>query len=54
MTFLFITLKVQDIHYLFFQKVFLSHFFAILYFEVPMWSHPKVTIPSKVAIEEGC
>ena len=26
LTFLFITLKVQDIHYLFFQKVFLSHF----------------------------
>ena len=32
LTFLFITLKVQNIRYLFFT------FFAILLFEVPMWS----------------
>ena len=35
--FLFITLKVQDIHYLF-SKSTLFTFFAILFFEVPIWS----------------
>ena len=45
LTFLFITLKVQDIHYLFSKSIPFT-FFAILFFEVSMWStcfsHPKV------------
>ena len=48
LTFLFITLKLQDIHYLFFKN-YSFHIFAILFFEVPMgsarFSHPKVTTP---------
>ena len=46
LTFLFITLKDQDMHHF-------SHFtfFAILFSEVPMWStrfsNPKVTIPQE-------
>ena len=35
--FLFITLKVQDIHYLFSKSIPFT-FFAILFFEVPMFS----------------
>ena len=50
LTFLFITLKVQDIHYLFSKSIPFT-FFAILFFEVPMWStrfsHPKLTTPRK-------
>ena len=42
----YITLKVQDIHYLF-SKSIPFIFFVILFFKVPMWStrfsHPKVT-----------
>ena len=45
LTFLFTTLKVQDIRYLFSKSIPFT-FFAILSFEVPMWSthfsHPKV------------
>ena len=48
LTFPFITLKVQDIHYLFSKSIPFT-FFAILIFEVPKWSicfsHPKVTTP---------
>ena len=51
LTILLITLKVQDIHY-FFSKSISFTFFAILFFEVSMWStrfsHPKGTTP-KVA-----
>ena len=50
LTFLFITLKVQDIHYLFSKSIPFT-FFAILFFEVLMWStrfsHPKLTTPRK-------
>jgi len=46
LTILVITRRVQDIHY-FFSKSIPFTFFAILFFEVPMWStrfsHPKVT-----------
>ena len=51
LTFLFITLKVEDIHYLF-SKCIPFTLSAILFFEVPMWStrfsHPKV------AKAQGC
>ena len=50
LTFRFISLKVQDIHYCF-QKVFLSHFLRFYLFEVPMYSthfgHPTITTPRK-------
>ena len=52
LTFLFITLKVQDMHHF-------SHFtfFAILFSEVPMWStrfsNPKVTIPQEQQASES-
>ena len=56
LTILFTTLKVQDKHYPF-SKVFPSSFFAILFFEVPMWStclcHSKVTIPQKQRASES-
>ena len=57
LTFLFINLKVQDIHYLFSKSVPFTYF-VILFFEVPMWSthfsHPKVTTPQKKqAFESG-
>ena len=47
-----LSLKVQDIYTLpFFQRVFLSHLFANIFFAVPMWStrfsHPKVTATRK-------
>ena len=51
LTILFITLKAQDSYITFFQKNIPFTFFAILFFEVPMWStrfsHPKVTTPRK-------
>ena len=57
LTFPFITLKVQDIHYLFSKSIPFT-FFAILFFEVPMWStrfsHPKVTIPRKKRASKSC
>ena len=60
LTFLFITLDVQDIHYLFLKIIFCT-FLAILFFEVPMWStcfshqiHFNDPSSAKVAIEEGC
>ena len=62
LTFLFITLKVLDIHYLYSKSIPFT-FFAILFSEVPTWStgfsHPKVMTPKsseppKVAIAEGC
>ena len=62
LTFLFITLKVQDINYLFSKSIPFTSF-VILVFQVPMWStrysHPKVTAaessePPKVARAEGC
>ena len=47
LTFLLITLKVQDIHYLF-SKVFLSHFLRFYFLKCPVWStrssNPKVAI----------
>ena len=49
LTFLFITLKVQDMHH-FLSKSIPVQFFAIFFFEVPMYmwsthfSHLKVTI----------
>ena len=47
---LFITLKVQDIHYLCSKSIPFT-VFVILFFQVPMWSsrfsHPKVTTPQK-------
>ena len=69
LTFLFITLKVQDIHvlYLFSKSIISFTFFAILFFEVPMWStrfrHPivrtpppplKSSEPPKLLIAERC
>ena len=57
LTFPFITLKVQDIHYLFSKSIPFT-FFAILFFEVPTWStrfsHPKVTIPRKKRASKSC
>ena len=59
---LLLILKEQDIHFLFPKKIPFT-FFALLFFEVPMWStrfsHPKVTTPEssespKEATEEGC
>ena len=48
LTILLITPKVQDIHY-FFSKSIPFTFFAILFFEVSMWStrfsHPKGRTP---------
>ena len=61
LTFLFTTLKVQDIHCLFSKSIPFA--FLRFFFEVPMWStrfsHQKVAIPEsseapKEAIEEGC
>ena len=56
LTFLLITLKVQDIHYLFSKSVLFT-FFAILFFEVPMWSthfsHPKVASLRKKLYQKG-
>ena len=50
LTFLFITLKVEDIHDLF-SKFIPFTLVAISFFEVPMWStrfsHPKLTTPRK-------
>ena len=58
LTFPFITLKVQDIHYLFSKSIFPFIFFAILFFKVPTWStrfsHPKVTIPRKKRASKSC
>ena len=53
-----LSLKVQDIYTLpFFQKVFLSHFFANLFFAVPMWStrfsRSKVTTTRKQRASES-
>ena len=56
LTFLFITLKVQDIRYLFSKSIPFT-FFAILSFEVPMWSthfsHPKVASLQKGQQQKG-
>ena len=50
LSFLFISLKAQDIHYLFSKSIPFT-VFVILFFQVPMWSsgfgHPKVTTPQK-------
>ena len=47
-----LSLKVQDIYTLpFYQRVFLSHLFANIFFAVPMWStrfsYPKVSATRK-------
>ena len=56
LTFPFITLKVQDIHYLF-SKSIPFILFAILFFKVPTWStrfsHPKVTTLGKQLFESS-
>ena len=55
-TFLFTTLKVQDIRYLFSKSIRFT-FFVILSFEVPMWSthfsHPKVASLRKRRQQKG-